>query len=73
MVDTHKESIVNGGRSHFESSVGSFNVETSKANGVAVDTEAGPSGSGSDSLLTYKRRKNAKVSNVSVSHSGEKV
>lgn len=73
MANTHKESNVNGGRSHFESSVGSFNVETAKANGVAVDTEAGPSGSGSDSLLTYKRRRNAKVSNDSVSHPSEKV
>lgn len=73
MVDTPKEINVNGGRSCLGSSVGSFNVETAKANGVAVDTEAGPSGSGSDGLLTYKRRRSVKVSNGSVSQSSEKV
>lgn len=61
MVDTHKESNVNGGRSYFDSSVGAFTVEAVKANGVASDNEAGPSGLGFDGLVTYKRRKNVKV------------
>lgn len=73
MVDTPKEINVNGGRSCFGSSVGSFNVEAVKANGITVDIEAGPSGSGSDGLLTYKRRRNVKVSNDSVSQPSEKV
>lgn len=74
MVDTHKESNVNGGRSYFESSVGAFTVESVKANGVASDNEAGPSGLGCDGLVTYKRRKTVKVmehgnvSDDSVSH-----
>ncbi|XP_057773250.1 PHD finger protein EHD3 isoform X2 [Salvia miltiorrhiza] len=61
MVDAHNESNVNGGRSNFESLVGSSDVEEVKANGVAVDAEAGPSGLGGDSLLTYKRRKSIKI------------
>ncbi|XP_047953440.1 PHD finger protein EHD3-like isoform X2 [Salvia hispanica] len=61
MVDALKESSDNGSRSYFESLVGSSDVEEVKVNGVAVDAEAGPSGLGGDSLLTYKRRKCTKV------------
>ncbi|KAG6419782.1 hypothetical protein SASPL_116294 [Salvia splendens] len=57
MVDAPKDSNVNGSRSFFESLVGSSDVEEVKDNGVAVGSETGPSGSGGDSLLTYKRRK----------------
>ncbi|KAL1561200.1 PHD finger protein EHD3-like [Salvia divinorum] len=71
MVDAPRDSNVNGGRSYFESLVGSSDVEEVKANGVAVDTEAGPSGSGGDSLLTYKRRKSIKTME-SASQLGEK-
>lgn len=60
MVDTKRESNVNGGRSYFESSIAAPTVAV-KANGVASDDEAGPSGSGSDGMLTYKRRKTVKV------------
>ncbi|XP_042008807.1 PHD finger protein EHD3-like isoform X3 [Salvia splendens] len=61
VVDALKESSDNGSRNCFESLVGSSDVEEVKVNGVAVDSEAGPSGLGGDSLLTYKRRKCTKV------------
>lgn len=79
MVDTHKESNVNGGGSEFESVVMGPNVEAVKANGIASDIETGSSGLGGNSLVTYKRRRIAKVrerekiSDDSVSQPSEKV
>lgn len=79
MVDNHKESNANGGGSDFESAVMGPNEEEVKVNGVALDIETGSWGLGGESLVTYKRRRFAKVtesgkiSDDSVSQPGEKV
>ncbi|KAL8459428.1 hypothetical protein ACS0TY_036787 [Phlomoides rotata] len=78
MVDNQKESNANGGGSDFESAVvGPKDMEVN-ANGVALDAETGSWGLGGESLVTYKRRRFAKVtesgkiSDDSVSQPGEK-
>ncbi|KAI3460549.1 hypothetical protein Pfo_017212 [Paulownia fortunei] len=78
MVGTHKESNVCAGGSDFESVVVGPKVEAVKTNGVTFDTETGSAGLGGDGLVTYKRRRNAKVaeggkiSDDSVSQPSEK-
>lgn len=79
MVDNHKVSNANGGGSDFESAVVGPNDKEVNVNGVALDIGTGSWGLGGESLVTYKRRKFAKVtesekvSDDSVSQPGEKV
>lgn len=60
MVDVHKENNVFVGGSYTGSGVVEPKVDEVKANGSATDMDAGSSGFGGG-LVTYKRRRNAKV------------
>ncbi|KAL8516131.1 hypothetical protein ACS0TY_014703 [Phlomoides rotata] len=78
MVYNQKEINANGGGSDFESAVVGPKDKEVNANGVALDAQTGSWGLGGESLVTYKRRRFAKVtesgkiSDDSVSQPGEK-